>query len=127
MKRDIGLIRELLLRLEPLSGPHAWRMIHPTDPAIQVEGYTPDEIEYHLQMLVDQGLIEEPRSGPMEGIMFKKLTWEGHDYLDAVRDSKVWSKTKEATEKVGSWTFETVKELAKAIIKGELQKHGLNL
>jgi hypothetical protein len=127
MRRNLGLIRELLLKLEPLSGPHAWRLIHPTDPAVQVEGHTTDEIEYHLQMLVEHGLIEEPRSGPMEGVMFKKLTWEGHDYLDAVRDPKVWSKTKAAAERVGSWTFEIVKELAKQYIKSELAKIGIDL
>lgn len=127
MRRDLGLIRELLLKLEPLSGPHAWQTIHPADPEVQVEGHTPDEIDYHLQMLVEQGFVEEPRSGPMEGIIFRKLTWAGHDYLDAVRDPKVWRKTKEATDRVGSWTFELVKELAKAIIKGELQRHGIGI
>jgi hypothetical protein len=127
MKRNLGLIRELLLKLEPLSNSHAWEMIGPDDPRIQVEGYIPDEIEYNLQLLVEQGFIEQPRSGPMLGIMFKRLTWAGHDYLDAVRDPIIWSKTKAATDKVGSWTFEMVKELAKAIIKGELQKLGVNL
>jgi hypothetical protein len=117
----------LLLKLEPISGPHAWRLIGPSDPEVQVEGHAPDEIEYHLQMLVEQGFVERPRSGAMQGIMFKKLTWGGHDYLDAVRDPKVWHKTKDATDKVGSWTFEIVKELAKAVIKGELQKMGIPL
>jgi len=59
--------------------------------------------------------------------MFRKLTWEGHDYLDAVRDPQVWHKTKEATNKVGSWTFDIVKELAKQYIKSELSKLGLDL
>jgi hypothetical protein len=127
MRRDLGLIRELLLKLEPLSDPHAWQTIAANDPRIQVEGYTPDEIEYHLQLLVEQGFIDQPRSAPMEGIIFRRLTWAGHDYLDAVRDPKIWRKTKEAADKVGSWTFETVKELAKSYIKGELQKHGLGL
>jgi hypothetical protein len=127
MKRDLGLIRELLLKLEPLSDSHAWQTIEPYDPRIQVEGYTPDDIEYNLQLIVEQGLIEEPRSGPMQGIIFRRLTWDGHDYLDAVRDPKIWRETKEAADKVGSWTFEIVKELAKAFIKSELQKIGLNL
>jgi Hypothetical protein (DUF2513) len=127
MGRDLGLIRGLLLKLEPLSGSHAWQIIEAYDPRIQVEGHTPDEIEYHLQLLVEQGLVEEPRSGPMQGIIFRRLTWAGHDYLDAVRDPKIWGKTKEATEKVGSWTFEIVKELAKSLIKSELQKLGLGL
>jgi hypothetical protein len=125
MTRDLGLIRELLLKLEPLSGSHVWQHILPNDPRIQLEGHSPDEIEYHLQLLMEQGFVEQPLSGAMEGIMFKRLTWAGHDYLDAVRDPKVWRKTKEATDKVGSWTFEIVKGLAKSIIKSELQKHGL--
>lgn len=127
MKRDLGLIRELLLKLEPLADSHAWQIIEAYDPRIQVAGYTPDDIEYNLQLLVERGLIEEPRSGPMQGIIFRRLSWEGHDYLDAVRDPKIWQKTKEATDKVGSWTFEIVKELAKAFIKSELQKLGLGL
>jgi DNA-binding PadR family transcriptional regulator len=127
MKRDLGLVRELLLKLEPLSQPHAWQIIEANDPRIQVESNTPDEIEYNLQLLVEQGFIEEPRSGPMQGIIFRRLTWAGHDYLDAVRDPKIWRKTKEASDKVGSWTFELVKELAKGIAKGELQKLGFGL
>lgn len=127
MRRDLGLIRELLLKLEPISGAHAWQHIYSNDPRIQVEERTPDEIEYHLQLLVEQGFVERPRSGAMEGIVFKRLTWAGHDYLDAVRDPKIWGKTKEATEKVGSWTFEIVKELARGYIKSELQKIGLGL
>ena len=63
----------------------------------------------------------------MLGIMFRRLTWAGHDYLDAVRDPKIWHKTKEATDKVGSWTFEIVKELAKGYIKSELQKLGMSI
>ena len=59
--------------------------------------------------------------------MFRRLTWAGHDYLDAVRDPKVWQKTKDATEKVGSWTFEIVKELAKSFVTEELRKMGVGL
>jgi len=127
MRRDLELIRDLLLKLEPLSGPRAWQIIGPNDPRIQVEGHTSGEIEYHLRLLVEQGFVEKPRSGPMEGIMFRRLTWAGHDYLDAVRDPKVWQKTKDATEKVGSWTFEIVKELAKSFVTEELRKMGVGL
>lgn len=77
MKRDLGLVRELRLKLEPLSGPHEWQMTGGADPRMHVEGHSEDEIEYHLQMLVEQGFIEKPRGSPMVGIMFKKLTWAG--------------------------------------------------
>ncbi len=42
----------------------------------------------------------------------RSLTWGGHDFLDAIRNDDVWSKTKSTVqEKVGSATFEVVKAL----------------
>jgi hypothetical protein len=41
------------------------------------------------------------------------LTWEGQDYLDAVRSNTVWGKTKEAINKSAeSATFDVVKAIA---------------
>ena len=43
----------------------------------------------------------------------KSLTWEGHEFLDAVRHETVWAKTKEVVKsKGGSVSFEVLKELA---------------
>ena len=126
MKRDLGLVRELLLKLEALPMEmYGAETIQPNDPRIAVEGYSEEDIAYHLQLLQERGLVEVPDSQPMIGITFTRLSWQGHDYLDAVRDPQIWHKTKEATDKVGSWTFEFVKEIAKGYIKGELQKLGI--
>jgi hypothetical protein len=126
MKRDLGLVRELLLKLEALPMVmYGAETIEPNDPRIAADGHSEEDVAYHLQLLQERGLIEVPDSQPMIGIVFTRLSWEGHDYLDAVRDPKIWYKTKEATERVGSWTFEIVKELAKGYIKTELQKMGL--
>jgi len=42
----------------------------------------------------------------MLGITFERLSWEGHDYLDAVRDPEIWLKTKQGTEAIGAFTFD---------------------
>ena len=56
------------------------------------------------------------------------ITWEGHDFLDTVRDSEVWRKTKEGATAAGGFTFDIVKELAKGLIKTQIKKHtGLEL
>ena len=129
MRRDLGLIRELLLRLEALP----MRMydavtITPADPRLAVEGYTEDDIAYHLSLLQQRGLIEVPASQPMIGIVFTGLTWEGHDFLDAVRDPDIWRKTKQSADAVGSFSFELVKDLAKGFIKTQLEaKTGIKL
>jgi hypothetical protein len=49
MKRDMDLIRELMLKLEALSlRPGAVAVLTPDAPEIAVDGYDADEIDYHL-------------------------------------------------------------------------------
>jgi Hypothetical protein (DUF2513) len=62
-------------------------------------------------------------SPPMVGIMFRRLTWEGHDFLDAIRDPEIWCKTKSGAEEVGSFTFDLLKELAVGLIKTKIEQH----
>lgn len=124
MKRDMDLIRSLLLKLEglPLS-PSAVVHISPDDEEIAIEGYSSDQIEYHLNLLREQNLIECPGSQPMIGTTFCRLTWEGHDFLDAVRDPEIWRKTKKGTEATGSFTFDLVRDLARGFIKTKIEEH----
>jgi len=54
-----------------------------------------------------------------------RLTWNGHEFLDAVRSDTVWQNTKKTIlSKGGSMTFDLVKsvamELAKVAIKGAM-------
>jgi hypothetical protein len=122
MKRELGLVRELLLRLEALPmGMYGAETITPDDPRIAVDGSTDEDLAYHLSLLQERGLIEVPDSQPMIGIVFTRLTWEGHDFLDAVRDPEIWKKTKQGADAVGSFSFELVKDLAKGFIKKQIE------
>jgi len=124
MKRNLDLIRDLLLKLESLpTEMGAVYSYEASDPLLSIEGHSEHEIYYHLDLLRERGLIESPGSQPMLGITFERLTWEGHDYLDAVRDPEIWKKTKQGAEAAGSFTFDIVKELAKALIKAQIAKH----
>ena len=118
MRRDMDLIRELLLKLEamPLRAG-AMTTLNGHASAMHVEGKTADEITHHLTMLRDAGLIESPGSQPAGGITFRTLTWEGADFLDAVRDPEVWKKTKEGASRMGGWTFDLLKDMGRAYLK----------
>ena len=101
MKRDMDLVRELLLKLEALDiRPGVLRTIHPTDPKLAVEGSSADEIAHHLRMLVDGGLINVDGNGfaASSCLLFRLLTWAGRDFLDSVRDPKIWDKTEKGAE-----------------------------
>jgi hypothetical protein len=125
MKRNMDLIRELLLKLEAYSNPPGTiAIIDPYRGQFNIDGYSSDELAYHLALIREAGFIESPGSQPAGvGITFRRLSWDGHDYLDAVRDPKIWQKTKGSAEAVGSFTFDLVKDLAKGFIKTKIKEH----
>lgn len=121
MKRDMDLIRELLLKLEALDlRPGAIMHFMPDDEAIQTPGYSPAEIEYHARLLTEAGLIE-PGRGAMQGFIFRALTWAGHDFADSIRDPEIWEKTKKGAMAAGGFTVDLLKDLAKGFIKKKLE------
>jgi hypothetical protein len=94
MKEDRRLIRALLARLlevessieqggsvliqPPVEGVH----IH--DP-IQISGFNGKQIEFHLKLLLDRGLISSGTvvGEPSIGIYFSHLTDCGHRYVES--------------------------------------------
>jgi Hypothetical protein (DUF2513) len=82
VKRDMDLIRELLLKLEALPMRMGGIVSIPPDAEeIAVRGYNSAEIDYHLGQIRRAGFIDEGGARPMSGIGFRCLTWEGHDFL----------------------------------------------
>jgi hypothetical protein len=125
MRRDLGPIRELLLKLEALPvRPGRFTTITPGGTEMAVEGYGADQITYHIELLKEVGFIEYATSEPLNGAThFQRLSWNGHDYLDAIRDPEIWKKTMRGAEATGSWTFDLVRDLAKGLIKTKIEEH----
>lgn len=108
MKRDMDLARKILFAVETdntdLGG---WVKI-------DIPGYDKQAISYHVMLLDEAGLIEGQNVstfGELEWVV-ERLTWQGHDFLDAARSDTVWQKAKDQTLKVaGGVTFDIMKEL----------------
>ena len=126
MRREMDLIRELLLKLEALDVPPGVLVsIYPSAPELAVEGFSADEISHHLRMLENGGMLEGPARGSfgLDGsLLFKQLTWEGRDFLDSVRDPKTWTKTKEGAHAAGGFTVDLLKDLAKGFVKKQIEE-----
>jgi hypothetical protein len=91
MKRDLDLIRQILLEVE--KNDNYLKTI-----AIQAEGYSPEQVSYHVMLLAKAGLVsanlaKQPQSGG-EAWYPKSLTWEGHEFLDATRNGTIWHQLK---------------------------------
>jgi hypothetical protein len=114
MKRDLDLVRELMLKIEAL----------PAGPSVQ---YRMDEVEdpvllAHLQLLIAAGLvngkISQTRGARGDVMIISGLTWEGHEWIETVRSPAVWDKTKTTLlENGGALSFELTKAVATQILR----------
>jgi hypothetical protein len=98
MKRDMELIRKILLTVEA----HEHGSIQDS---IKVDGYTEEEVAYHCYLIGDAGLASVidttclSSDGPEADISC--LTWEGHEFLDAARDPTTWEAAKTTLQNAG--------------------------
>lgn len=119
MKRDMELVRDLLLYIESDPRLDGTLWISPDNPEeMGITNHSIEEVAYHLTMLVEAGMIKGNTT--MEVPVISKLTWEGHEFLDDIRDPDIWHKTKERVKGLSSVGIAFIWEIAKAEIKTKL-------
>lgn len=114
MVRDMEMVRKLLLAAERNQGAVVFR----------------EPVEaYHVQILIDAGLVEgstvkgqnADRQAVIKVGAINRLTWQGHEFLDAARDESVWKSTVNKVIKPGvGWTFGLFLEILKEEAKRKL-------
>jgi hypothetical protein len=67
-----------------------------------------------LDLLLEAGFL---KGDPMPSI--SRLTWEGHEFLDNIRDAGIWGKTKAKLRDLPSVAVTLIREIALA----ETKKH----
>lgn len=122
MKRDMDLVRLILLELEALGQfPNGYYSIK-VDELNCSDEYSYEVIAGHMQMMHGAGLYATYRT-KNHWRLFVGLTWQGHDLLDSIRDPEIWSMTKDGAEKAGGFTIELLADLAKGFIKKKIKDH----
>ena len=79
----------------------------------------PEEIKYVLAKLSETNYLHDRIEWVNNEIVEYStgaLTWEGHKFLDTIRDNKVWSKTKKITNKFASVSISMVENIASQVI-----------
>jgi Hypothetical protein (DUF2513) len=110
MQRDMDLIRELLLKIEadPLCDGRLPQSIY-------VQERTLGETDYHLRLLDQAGYITGTRD--MGNYLVFSLTWEGHEFLDNIKDATIWAQTKEKAKEIPGVGLKIVGEIASNLIR----------
>ena len=108
MKRDLNLIRKLVLMVE--DAPTAWA------PKLTVEDYSESQVGYHAHLLIEAGLARGVdvttlvSEGPQA--LITSLTWAGHEFAELARDDDRWNKAMSSiTGGAQAITFEALKGL----------------
>ncbi|WP_447065924.1 DUF2513 domain-containing protein [Vibrio alginolyticus] len=118
MKRDMELIRKLLLAVEK----------NPRE--LQVEGYDVEEVGYHTLLLIEAGLLDGITSDTLDNtsivptfISVNHLTWDGHEFLDNIRKEEVWNTIKSEFKDASiSTVFSVGKQLTENYAKKKLNE-----
>lgn len=123
MKLNHECVRSLLIYLEEnleTKGnglPEGLKLGHITDEEGLSE-YSEEDIYYAASKLVESKFIIPANKEVAPKVMIiKEISWFGHDYLDSIRDSKVWTEVKEKTKSFSSVAFEVVKSVAVEVTK----------
>jgi predicted ArsR family transcriptional regulator len=108
MKRDMELIRKILLQAEETDEEalvSTW---------FRVSGYDDAIVASHIELLQEAGLVkasvvESGQAGAALARIFR-LTWSGHDFLDSARNQTLWKKALNLVkDKLGTASFEVLK------------------
>ena len=122
MKRDMDLIRDIILALEAeqkLNG----RLLHRgrASDFFDKEGVSEDEIAHGLRLLIDRSFVIGSYDKASDTFGVERLSMDGHDFLNSIRDPDVWNKTKKGALAAGGFTLNLLNDLAKGFIKKKIE------
>lgn len=125
MKRDMDLVRNILLAIEASNqSPLDWVDL-PKFP-----GQDDEVISYHVALLAEADLVLAQDISTDDGFEVRatRLTWNGHEFLDSVRDPEIWRRTKEGAAKIGGAGLDILVEIAKGYARHFInEKLGIDL
>lgn len=114
-QRDMDIIREILIVVGGLGSEND---------VSNFEKKLKDHDEnfaFHVCMLIEakyiDGDIFKSISAKVGTPYVNKLTWSGYDLLESIKDEVVWRKTKDACNKIGSFSIPIVQKAAAGILE----------
>ena len=92
---------------------------------IDIPKYQFEEILYTAKKLKEAGYIRSNTTvGGVDNVRMyiTEITWDGHKFLDTIRDDQVWSHTKSILSKVSSASISFVSNIASQVLANLIQQ-----
>lgn len=134
MKLNLDCVRQILLCVEENTGLR--KFCHFIDSGLEksqtiigeppipppdyqgklLKNFDNDELIYHINYCVGAELLCTNAPLGLYQIVITDLTPKGHDFLENIRNDKVWSKVKDAAAEIGVKSVETARQIATDVV-----------
>lgn len=126
MKLNYDCVRDVLLAVEKTETIDEDLSLTPLEVVglfDRLPEYKDNEILYTVEKLKEAGYINAAMrfaSGRYIDGFISSVTYSGHEYLDNIRDPKVWRKVKSVLAKAGAITMPLISQAAQALVGSQL-------
>lgn len=118
MKLNVDCMRDILLTMENYNYGEVSDIekLHAALP-----NYTEEEISYACLKMDEAGFINILSAEVMGSfiptvVQVTEITYNGHQFLENIRQQNIWNKTKETAKKLGSLSIPVLQEISQKII-----------
>jgi hypothetical protein len=118
MKLDRDCVRDVLLAVESLNHDEVIQLSDFEDIPL-IAKHDPVDVVYSIERLIEAGYIKGNVQYADNRVFFlivSSLTWNGHEFLDNIRDDGVWKTTKNVASKLSSVSLSTLSSIASSVI-----------
>ncbi len=124
MKRDLDLIREIMLVLEDKmeygKNFKSTQLIE----VIQDKTLSAEKLAYHVGLLVENDFIKAKeykyQSGEPTDYLINTITSQGQDFIDTIRQDTTWNKIKEKVSNIGGYSLSLFIDIGKEYLKKQI-------
>jgi hypothetical protein len=123
MKLDQDCVRDLLLAIEQNVNLNEIVSLLTLKESQYLISYETSTVMYSALKLIEVEYINgytQRGDNKIIDVKIASLSWEGHHFLDNIRDPKIWGETKGLASKVTSASLSILNTVAESLIKKQL-------
>lgn len=118
MKRDMDLVRKLLMKIEEVYEPGSGKI---SVSKVMIDGYDAQTVVEHLMLMKEADLLQSIDAKTyITGstvVSIGNLTNKGYDTLEAFKNDTIWNKTKDVVKEKGlPIVIDVFKDIASSLI-----------
>lgn len=126
MKLNQDCVRDIMLELEEKLDLYTQLSKKDLLEFASYKKYGEEQFFYAILKLIEAEYLNSKIKGgadnPVFSLNISSISWDGHKFLDSVRDNEVWKQTKSIISKFSSVSITTIENIASNVITQLISK-----